>query len=260
VKVYDITLNEWKTYDDLAEKYHVSDHTGFGNDKYAYFVGGYNETYIAMSNVFRIDTENTVSSNSLVVEDRTSLKFARGDVSGTTDDAGTYAIVSGGFSHENDFCDPLDSVERYDFATNAWTDLPPLGSARSDKVLVELNKTIFAIGGERQIENVCSLSNDTTPEPGELTVAVDDVERLDFGASEWITIADLPFHRFRFPAVGFDDDEEIYTFGGQKAYDKKCQCFRTSNEIIIYKEVSSAWGIRVGSMWGFSAALAAFFM
>jgi Kelch motif len=162
--------------------------------------------------------------------------------------------VTGGFTHANSFCAPLTSSEQYNFDKQKWSVLDDLSIGRGDKVLVRVNddtttasdtqdddkhstqQRIYAIGGERQIENICNVTTDDTPEPGEETVPIDDVEYYNISTNQWTVIEKyLPKFRLRFAAVGYNNT--IYTFGGQYAFNKTCQCFPTSNDVILYTEL-----------------------
>jgi hypothetical protein len=237
--MYTIASDTWTTFTDLPAAYWASDLTGFRDDSdaFAYFCGGYTSTYTAKSSLFRIDVAASVTQNALVIEDRQSMQFARGDVASVFNEANNYAVVAGGFSHVNDFCEPLGSVEKYDVDTDAWTSLDDLLKPRSDKVLVELDEEhVFAIGGERQIANICNLTEGDTPEPGEQTIAVDDVELLHLDLGDWESLGDLEFNRFRFAAASYKEDNKFYTFGGQSAYNETCECFDTTDEVVKYTE------------------------
>ena len=216
--------------------YVASDLAGFADPTgLAYFAGGYSLDYTAQSTVFSIDPTATAAAGDLVVREESSLPTARGDCSGIsalTDEGVAYALVTGGFTHANDFCDPLATTEYYNFESDEWSQVADMLTARGDKALAALDHIVYAIGGERQIPNICLVS---TPEPGEETVPVQDVEYWDAETDEWNQIEDLPRHRFRFSAVGYN--EKIYSFGGQLAFAEDCQCFRTSNEVTVYTEV-----------------------
>lgn len=129
----------------------------------------------------------------------------------------------------------------YDFDAGTWRNIAPMRNARSDKALVELNGKVLAFGGEQQLRGICDVAD--KPEVGEATLAVDDVEELEvipdgandgFDDAEWEVLADLPEHRFRFAAVALDDRNAVYAFGGQLAYEETCQCYRTSDEVMVY--------------------------
>lgn len=236
-KVYDIATGLWTTYGDLSEDYVTSDLADFAGpgNELAYFVGGYNLNYTALDSVFAIDTVSTTASGFLDVAEKASLPTARGDLSAVsilTQEGIAYAIVTGGFSHENGFCEPLAATEYYDFNKDTWRVADDLIVARSDKALVVLEDVVYAIGGERQISNICTI--DAEPEPGEETVPLQDVEYWDAATDEWVQLADLPSHRFRFAAVGYDN--KVYSFGGQLAFSEDCQCFRTTDEVTVYTE------------------------
>jgi hypothetical protein len=205
----------------------------------AYFVAGYDQNYTAQTTVFTIDPVASTANSALVISRAPSLPTARGDLSAiAATDVSTgkkFALVTGGFTHENSYCTPLSTSERFDPETGVWTDTNDLAVSRGDTALVVLGENrIFALGGERDLPNFCLLSDEEKPEPGEETLPIVDVEWYDETVDKWTVIEDLPRHRFRFAAVGYKD--AIYSFGGQLALDKNCSCFKTSDEVIVYKE------------------------
>jgi hypothetical protein len=215
----------------LPEEYLTSDQAGFnGPESFLYVAGGYNQSYGALSTVFRIDATTPTSSSNvtvLVVEEVAPLLVARGDIHAAR--GPTTASVGGGFTDADGFCAPLPTVESYDFETNTWSYLPELTNERGEIAFVELDSKLYALGGERQIENICDITGDT--DPGELTVGTDSVDVLD--GTEWKVLDEFPDHKFRFAAVGLDETGLIYAFGGQTAYDATCECFQTTNDIQV---------------------------
>ena len=142
--------------------------------------------------------------------------------------------MTGGFGEADLFCAPMVSVEQYDFEADTWTQIADLNQARGDKALVVLGDHVFAMGGERPVLGICELDS---PEPGEKTLAIDDLEMYHADDNEWVTLMeDLPSHRFRFSAIGYNDIESIYVFGGQKDYDESCNCFVATDEVLTYTE------------------------
>jgi hypothetical protein len=211
----------------------VSDHAGFGRDNLVYIAGGYDQNYTAQNRVYTIDVIESTVGSGLVIAEVAPLLEARGDITGVTADDGVSAYVSGGFTSENFWCEPLDTAEEYNFADNAWYDLPPLNHARGEVVLTELDNTLYSLGGERQIEGICDLT-DLGPDVGELTVGTDLVEILLDGG-EWETVSGFPNHKFRFAAISWNKTS-IYAFGGQTAYDDDCECFKTVNDVAVWGE------------------------
>lgn len=190
-----------------------------------YVAGGYNASYGTLATTARIDTALTASASNetLVVEEMAPLLEARGDIFAAFDSE--FAYMGGGFTDANGFCAPLTTAERYEFATDTWSSLPPLINDRGEVVMVESNGAVFALGGERQIEGICEFTGDA--DPGELTVGTEHVEVLtDEG---WRIIESFDDHKFRFAAVSVDG--VIYAFGGQTAWDGDCQCFKTTDDI-----------------------------
>lgn len=229
VDVYDIATDSWTTPGILPGNYNTSDNACFSDNTHIYTVGGYDNEYTALDTVFRIDT----TQDGLVIDETEPLREPRGDVQAVVTSDQTTAYVTGGFTHVNSFCDALGSVEKYDFSNKTWSAAPSLVTGRADKALVQLNGKIFALGGETQIENLCTVVDPSTIDLWQRTVAVDDVEVLD--GNKWTVLASLEEHRFRFAGVGFDATNTFYTFGGQEAYQDDCQCFRASNQITLYE-------------------------
>jgi hypothetical protein len=234
----------------------TSDHACFADksSSFLYVAGGYNATYGTLDTTFRIDT-SAVDNPTLTVEQMSPLIEARGDIFAASDN--NFAYICGGFTDANNFCAPLTSAEKYEFSTNTWTNLPPLVNERGEIVMVESNGDIFAMGGERQIEDICDLTG--TTDPGELTVGVEIVQVLNDGG--WSVIDGFDDHKFRFAAVSFDG--LIYAFGGQAAWDDECQCFKTTDDIqLLGSGVTSApttapkddgWGGPILSIWTIAA-------
>ncbi|CAB9523637.1 kelch-like [Seminavis robusta] len=232
VNVFDIATQSWTTVE-LPEEYATSDLAGWATATHAYFAGGYTANYTAQTTVFSIDVSSFGELAEPEVIRHADLKEARGDVAATVNLGTGYAYIGGGFSHENNFCRPLESVERYSLDGDTWIKVASLPTARADKVMVTLEDHIISMGGERQDDNICDIDN---PSPGELTLAVDDIEVLNDDDSTWEISSALPETRFRFAAVAYKNT--IYTFGGQHGYDETCNCLKTTNEVVTYVDVS----------------------
>lgn len=227
--VFDMVSQEWTTYT-LPAGYASSDLGGWGTETHAFFAGGYDADYTALANVYSIDVAATEADNLLSIVDNGSLNTARGDVAATVNSGKGYAYVSGGFTHENNFCAPLESVERYSLPPgDTWISVASLPTARADKAMVTYMEHTIAMGGERAPDNVC---NNVTLSPAEMSKAVDDIEVLNADDSTWQILTTLPEHRFRFAAVVYEDT--IYTFGGQQAFDAECNCLKTLDEVVTY--------------------------
>ncbi|KAL7577344.1 hypothetical protein ACA910_002079 [Epithemia clementina (nom. ined.)] len=255
--VFDIELGTWSTYSGLEEQYLLSDHTGFSNQQYVYFAGGYDVNYTAMPITFRIDANASdldPFAPNLVLEDMSPMLVERGDIAAAfTND---FAIVAGGFTHTNGFCEPHVHAEQYSFQDNTWSEIASITYGGAERALVALEGKIFAIGGERQVEGLCDLADELKPDPGEQTITLDRVERYDIEDNHWTILSDLPDPRFRFPAVGYKN--LIYTFGGQLQYDESCLCYRTTDVVVVYEEVedpTSAATTTATHYWSGASAL-----
>jgi len=224
IDVYDVTTKSWSTPSSLPAEYVVSDHAGFGSSD-IYIAGGYDQNYTAMKRVVKISSDG---QNFTKVGD---LNEERGDIFGVSSKDGTKAYVAGGFTHNN-WCKPLTSAEEYDVTSETWSPLPDLVDARGEIALVENNGHLYAIGGEGPLdEGICASNNYTIATK---TVATDRIEILNDGETAWKILEDFPEERFRFAAVGVEEDDVIYTFGGQVKFDASCQCFKTTDKVFVY--------------------------
>lgn len=198
------------------------------------------------------------------MENVASLKTARGDIIAAASADGQHAFVGGGFTPENDWCEPLSSVEQYTFGSDSWESLPDLIQERAEIVMVELDNHLYALGGERQIENICELVEEV--EVSELTVGSESIEVYERTSTnnEWKILEEFSDHKFRFAAVGVEENGRIYAFGGQKSWEEKCQCFRTTKDVIVFGEGLGSAGVNLSMSvfmgLGASALGASFFM
>ncbi|CAB9529293.1 leucine Rich Repeat [Seminavis robusta] len=231
VDVFDMNSQSWFSFALSSDVVAASDLAFWDNGTHAFFAGGYDVTYTALKQVFSL---HNLHIGAFTVTRLADLVEARGDAAGTIIHSSGYAYVGGGFTHEDNFCAPLASVERYSLGDNSWMGVADLPDARADMVLVSLQDTVVAMGGERQVEDICDL---VEPEPSDLVVAVDDVSVLEEMDTMWRSIDSLAVHRFRFAAAVHND--MIYSFGGQMAYDEECECLATTDEVIAYTATSA---------------------
>mmetsp|Transcript_23140 Transcript_23140/g.32299 ORF Transcript_23140/g.32299 Transcript_23140/m.32299 type:complete len:401 (+) Transcript_23140:232-1434(+) len=258
IDVYDIETNTWSTPGILPPDYDTSDNACVSDGNFVYTLGGYiSADYVTKDTVFRIDTTDyQVTDGQVQVEEVKSMLEPRGDIQAVTttnDDGEAIVYVTGGFTDQNKWCKALTTVEVFNFKKPllGWSQAPSLEEGRADKGLAALDGQVYALGGESMIDKICEIS-DAEKDAIALwkqTVAVDDVEVLD--GDKWTVLASLEDHRFRFAAVGFDETDTVYTFGGQLAYSDDCQCYRTSDQIILFKKSDGNSG---GSVMASTAA------
>lgn len=224
IDVFDIATGTWTTVGSLPDNYLVSDHASFVHDE-IYIAGGYNFEYAAQTTVLKI------ALNGTTFEEAPPLAVARGDIIGVASNDGSSAYVAGGFT-DLDWCQPLFSVEKYDFDTSEWTTLADLIDARGEIVLVENRNHLYSLGGEGPLDYDGCIAE--TFDVSTKTVATDRIEILMDGETSWKILESFPEKRFRFAAVGVQEDDVIYTFGGQTAFDEDCECFKTTDGVYIF--------------------------
>merc|ERR1711982_218413 len=114
---------------------------------------------------------------SVTFSDGQKLQSTRGDIDVAALPDGT-VYVSGGFTHENDYVKPHNTVERYDPKSRTWSPINSLSDERGDKQLVALNGKVYAIGGEAKVD-ITGVPEDGVPDLGSLSTVLDSVEVLD---------------------------------------------------------------------------------
>jgi len=221
VDVYDPTTNTWETPTTLPSAIGRSDFGMFSVKEYLYLVGGYDSQYTAWDSTFRLNTET------FVVTELDMLKKGRGDIFALR--LGGYAYVTGGFSHENNFCQSLNTTERYDIDNDEWSHLGVMNQNRGDQAVVGWKDALFVIGGEYK--------TDCQGDPAEFTSASDEVDVMLHPSRKnptWKKLDDIPDDRFRFVGEVFSETDTIYLFGGQKFFDPDCSCYATSDKVLAY--------------------------
>lgn len=215
VDVYNPTTQTWSTPFVWAGA--TSDLAAFENDGDLYFIGGYEGSdYTASDKMWKLAT----NSQQLTLVAAPSLQSGRGDISAAHTDKDT-VYVSGGFTHEDGFCKPHASVEKFDIATQSWSAVSSLSGGRGDKSLIGLKGNLFAIGGETK-------DNCTT------TVAVDVVEVYDPAHDTWAVETKIQSPTFRFVGAAADEFDALYIFGGQSYLNKTCNCYNVKSEVWGY--------------------------
>eukprot|EP01112_Ceratiomyxa_fruticulosa_P007420 TRINITY_DN1922_c0_g2_i2.p1 TRINITY_DN1922_c0_g2~~TRINITY_DN1922_c0_g2_i2.p1 ORF type:complete len:371 (+),score=58.12 TRINITY_DN1922_c0_g2_i2:411-1523(+) len=175
----------------------TSDLVSFVFNNTIYAVGGYTVDYSTFNTVWTW----TPGQSSWVSNVSSPIGQERGDACAAV--ANGVAYVIGGYSAAIGFCTPLTTFESFDPNTNSWTTLTPIHSRRGDSGCASLHDLFHVIGGEDKFDN-CSF----------LSKSINDVESYDFDTGTWSEETPLPFDRFRFPAITFNQTT-LYILGGQ---------------------------------------------
>jgi hypothetical protein len=263
IDCYNSQSQLWYTPSSLPNEHLVSDLAAFayttpesGNDEEGMMVivGGYTGPYMATENVtlikYTIDNGGDTIGNVTYINGP-HLLSKRGDVDVAI--VSDYVYVSGGFTHEDEFAMPKNTVERIalidllssmdnpETVATTWSNVDSLNQERGDKQLVGLNGRVYAMGGETKIDGY---GMDTTPEVWERSEVLDTVEVYDpnedvhGGLAEWRVLSDMPAQIFRFAAIDWQPNKDetgvIFVFGGQVGYDADdCKCFRTTDKVMV---------------------------
>lgn len=248
IDCYDPATNAWTEVGTLPEEYVTSDFAAYALGDTVHLIGGYNQFYEALDQVTLIDMSDFTD---IKFEKGISITTPRGDISVVAVDNDSALMISGGFTHLNDFAAPLASVEQFQIGSQAWGPVDALNEERGDKQLINLNGKIYAIGGEGRVD----ASGPAVPDDvfaiaaGQGSIVLDTVEVLDLTADdevEWKIEGDMPSSLFRFGASGWkeeggdgdsssvNNDGVIFVFGGQVGFEKECECFRTTEKVMVF--------------------------
>jgi len=231
IDIFDIASNTWSTIGNFTDV--TSDLASFSSGTSVYAIGGYDSDYNATNQLVKFSFNET--SLTLIQKNAAPLGFGRGDISAATD--GNFTYVSGGWTDDDIFCAPLGSLERYHIVSDRWETLPAvLNVPCAEKGLVFLKGRLLALGGEKSFDTKCIVNQTEYPSIWEQTVAVDEIEVLT--GDTWSFLSDMADFRFRFAAVSLDIENKVFTFGGQVEYNASCDCFRTSDVIVVYTEAN----------------------
>ena len=126
-----------------------------------YLVGRFDESYFTRDSVTMVTWSG--GGTDVAYADRPALNGKRGDVDITVLDGYTY--VSRGYTHENDYAMPKNSVEV----------INSLNQERGDKQLAGLNGRVYSIGGETQVD-IAGVPESELPGLGTRSKVLDTVE------------------------------------------------------------------------------------
>ena len=236
--MYDPGSDQWTTVGSLPKEKTTSDLAAWSWQNYIYIAGGYFEDYTATTETIRLDMNQfadnyTASSDTIDYETMYPMAAPRGDFHAVTYFG--YAYAAGGITHTSNWCTSLTDFERYHMATDTWETLDDLTVGRADMAVAVLNGKIVATGGE-----VKPLNCETLLDPAFGSLPQDDVEvfipSIGDSKAEWVSYMASPRELFRYAAAAVPAMGAIYTFGGQKPYDASCQCFASSDEILMARE------------------------
>jgi hypothetical protein len=119
---------------------------------------------------------------------------------------------------------PRAEIASYRPATNTWTVLTPMRTARAGLAAAQVGNALFAIGGRDSTKGPCS-GNGT----GELAT----VERYDIDTDTWTTVAPLPSRRSDLAAAAVGG--KIYVFGGCRGRQN------ILGDVDVYDPVTNTW-------------------
>jgi hypothetical protein len=203
----------------------------------------YEQGYEALSQVTLVDVSDL---DNITFEDGVPLNTPRGDILAAEMD-GDSMMISGGFTHLNDFSEPLNSVEQFNFGTQTWGPVDALNEERGDKQLIALDGKIYAMGGEGRVDAPGPATQEDVDALEALTlgsIVLDTVEVLDLtkeGDVEWELEGDMPASLFRYGAHAWTAHESetgtggvIFVFGGQIGFEAECECFATTERVLVF--------------------------
>jgi len=305
IDCYNSHTQSWSTPSSLPNEHLLSDLAAFAYDApgssgddddddhdegMMVIVGGYTGPYMATENVtlikYTISNENNGDITDVTYTDGPRLIGKRGDVDVAI--VSDYVYVSGGYTHEDEFAMPKNTVERIALidllspsssdnlsettttttTVTTWSNVDSLNQERGDKQLVGLNGRVYAMGGETKIDGS---GMDAATEVLGRSEVLDTVEVFDpnadvhGGLAEWRVLSDMPAQIFRFAAIDWqpnvDETGVIFVFGGQVGYDADdCKCFRTTDKVMVLDVSLAELELMNGAASSSASSTTAFFI
>jgi hypothetical protein len=161
IDVYDVIRDEWITFDEGLStielpdnsKYGVMEHCSFILGAQIYLVGGFDHNIQSVGYTIAIDAIQSMNEHKLMYKVRSSMNVPRGACGATQ--FGNTAMVAGGFSSEDGYCEAIQSVELYNLQHDHWSVMQTpleIGRARPNLIYSSegTNPVVYAIGGERR--------------------------------------------------------------------------------------------------------------
>ncbi|CAM9832077.1 unnamed protein product [Sphacelaria rigidula] len=126
---YDAIERVWETLDIVQEDYCYSDHSGIATeDGTVYLFGGYSEDYQSHTTVVKVE----IAGDELTFSTSTPMEIKRGDHVCSIMPSSSHVYCMGGFTEENWEYSVLNSVERFDIASETWEERAPMVFPRAD--------------------------------------------------------------------------------------------------------------------------------
>ncbi|KAK1744147.1 kelch repeat-containing protein [Skeletonema marinoi] len=213
IDCYDPNTDYWTTIGKLPEEYMTSDCAAFAMGNSIYLIG-----------VIVIDVSNL-----------NDIKFIRGPSLGTKRGDIDVAVL------DDELLEPLNKVEQLTIGSKTWIPVDALNEERGGKQLVTLKGKIYALGGEQRVD-VDGIMKEELLDLVQTVDVLDTVEVLDpkqdvhGGKSEWRVSGVMPSSLVRFGASEWEWglDGIIFVFGGQSSYDADCECFRSTDKVMVF--------------------------
>mmetsp|Transcript_17444 Transcript_17444/g.28539 ORF Transcript_17444/g.28539 Transcript_17444/m.28539 type:complete len:439 (+) Transcript_17444:11-1327(+) len=256
IDCYDPNTDYWTTIGKLPEEYLTSDCAAFAMGNSIYLIGGYGAGYEALDQVIVIDVSNL---DDIKFIHGPSLGTKRGDIDvAVLDDEFIY--VSGGFT-KKDYSKPLNTVEQLTIGSKTWIPVDALNEERGGKQLVTLKGKIYALGGEQRVNADGIMKEELLDLVSKVSV-LDTVEVLSpkqdvhGGKSEWRVSGEMPSSLVRFGASEWEWglDGVIFVFGGQSSFDTDCECFPSTDKVMVF-DASRAFKYDESNAAGASSAV-----
>ena len=214
VDVFDLSASTWST---LPAQNGVTDRSNaaaFVLNGVIYVSGGYDAFYNSLNTTITLNTSAPSPASTSFSSSAVPTKpVSAGDCGGVAINGHGY-VFAGFSSTEADgdgFCHPLDTLERYDPASNSWTVLTNTLYARGDPAYAVVGGLLFVMGGEGKLNPAvyCVGGND-------MSYPINNVEYYNPATNAWTFVDALPVSRFRFSGnVGGANGRTIYNIGGQ---------------------------------------------
>eukprot|EP00455_Lapot_gusevi_P041775 TRINITY_DN4884_c0_g1_i1.p1 TRINITY_DN4884_c0_g1~~TRINITY_DN4884_c0_g1_i1.p1 ORF type:complete len:400 (-),score=150.85 TRINITY_DN4884_c0_g1_i1:192-1304(-) len=236
VDVYDISANAWTTLPSQRGVTDFSDSVSFVSGTKMYVTGGYNANYDALNTTVVLDTaDGTNLFRAGLVPNKPTRS---GDSMAEFYNGKAYVI--GGFTSDDGFCRPRNTLEVYDVASNTWTIKASMLAGRGDAAISRVKNMLFLLGGESKETGVLCAS-------GPRSVPLDSVEYYSIDENMWRPYGRIAISRFRFGSSSYGNT--VYDVGGQGM-----NTFNGTAEP-YHPVIDQVWALDVSSVFSTSSAI-----
>jgi hypothetical protein len=260
VDMYDPGTDRWLYIGDLPTEFKVSDFAIYAaaNGEHIYVMGGYNDAQMEGGGVvssmayklnvqqtldrYHQDPSSTQKQQILVLSKISNLNDKRANINAVS--FSHYIYVAGGYTTTATTIDssrckqPLDTVERYDMTNDTWRYVAMLHTAKANVGLIRYGDVFVAVGGDTATPNPSSSASCLGGIDVRAVNSMEIYSPLDGPRATWTNIPISPMDgRMHYVVFPWKETESILIFGGIIKGPEGCNCYFSSDKVLVYSSL-----------------------